>query len=264
VAVLDRVTRREYEVSGRVVLLAASTLESTRILLNSRTSAHPDGIGNSSGLLGTHLMDHAMGVCVIGERALEAPAMALRGSSFYLPRFRNVAAQDSPFLRGYGVQGDVAVLPDRGVTELQMYAFGEMLPDPANRIFLDPSTTDAWDVPILNIECSHGSNDEAMAADASRELVSMAEEAGYRVTSCQRTNRPPGIAIHEAGTARMGRSPARSVLNPFNQCWDVENLVVVDGAAFPSVGTQNPVLTLLAMTARACDGILERMKRLEL
>jgi choline dehydrogenase-like flavoprotein len=89
----------------------------------------------------------------------------------------------------------------------------------------------------------------------------MATEAGFEITSVSATPAPPGLCIHEVGTARMGDDPKTSVLNRFNQSWDVKNLFVTDGACFVSSGCQNPTLTMMAITVRACDYIVDQHRK---
>jgi choline dehydrogenase-like flavoprotein len=89
------------------------------------------------------------------------------------------------------------------------------------------------------------------------------ESVGARNIKVNARTATPGMAIHEVGTARMGHEPAKSVLNPYNQCHDVDNLLVTDGSCFVSAGCQNPTLTMMALTVRACDHLLERFRRNE-
>jgi choline dehydrogenase-like flavoprotein len=127
-----------------------------------------------------------------------------------------------------------------------------MLPRFENRVTLDHERRDAWGIPVLRIECSHESAELMRARDQIAALRRLAELAGVTLTSIDEVPAPPGTAIHESGTARMGSDPENSVLDPNNQCWDAQGLYLTDGASFPSQGFQNPTLTILALTARAC------------
>jgi choline dehydrogenase-like flavoprotein len=109
---------------------------------------------------------------------------------------------------------------------------------------------------VLKIDCHHGDDERLLAHEQASALRELAEVAGVRLTQIDETPRPPGSAIHECGTAPMGNDPANSVLDPHNQCWEARGLYLTDGASFPSQGTQNPMLTILALTARACDHAL--------
>jgi choline dehydrogenase-like flavoprotein len=176
----------------------------------------------------------------------------------YIPQFRNVGQTNQPFLRGYGVQ--VFTLGRQcGLT-----VFGEMLPHADNRVTLDPNLMDEWGVPAARIRCIHGQNELAMARDAADSCSDMLTAAGFNIWRFNTGLSAPGLASHEVGTARMGRDPGDSVLNSFCQSWDVANLFVMDGSCFVSQGVQNPTLTMLALAARSCDYLLDRLKRGEL
>jgi choline dehydrogenase-like flavoprotein len=131
-----------------------------------------------------------------------------------------------------------------------------MLPRPENRVTLDREQRDVWGIPVLRIDCTHGDKELVRAREQIAALRQLAEVAGVTLTRISEAPAPPGSAAHETGTARMGSDPAKSVLDPHNQCWEAKGLYVTDGACFPSQGTQNPTLTILALTARACDHAL--------
>jgi choline dehydrogenase-like flavoprotein len=275
IAYVDRITRQTHAARGRVLVLCASTIESTRLLLNSATSRHPHGLANSSGLLGCYLMDHLQ--LTVAGRATSimdaSPHQAeVSMSGMYVPQFRNVGERDAPFLRGYGVQGGVGRMSpaqlrmvlgsdaDENQSAFWMSSFGEMLPRRENRVFVEPARLDAWGIPTVRIECAHSPNERDMAQDSLNTMKEMAREAGFEVTVESPGLGAPGSCVHEVGTARMGASPETSVLNRFNQSWDVPNLYVTDGASFVSQGPQNPTLTMMALTARACDHIMAGFK----
>lgn len=285
VGVIDRETGETLEFTGRVVFLAASTLESTRILLNSTSSDFPDGLANSSGALGHYLMDHTMGHGASGDvRGFEDQANQVRRiNGIYLPRFRNVSTRHPDFLRGFAYQGSGSRstwsrgtgtqglgvdfkdgLTDLGPWQMSLYGFGECLPDEANRVELDPEVVDAWGIPALKITCRWGENERAMFDDMADSAAEMLEAAGVRNVEVLHEDNPPGKTIHEMGTARMGRDPGTSVLNGFNQSHDVRNLFVVDGSCMVSSANQNPSLTYMALTARACAYAVDALNRREL
>jgi choline dehydrogenase-like flavoprotein len=251
---LDAETGKSYEAHARVVVVAASTIESTRLLLNSRSSAFPDGLGNSSGQLGRNLMDHTYLLGLEGKMNLPAEAQRAEQSWAYIPQFRNVGTKEASFARGYGVQ--VFTFGD----SCHFVPFGEMVPRPENRVTLSPTTKDRWGIPVAHIECKHSDNELKMSADAVASCQEMMTEAGFTVEKVNDTLSTPGMAIHEVGTARMGTDPKTSVLNPFNQSWDVPNLYVTDGSCFPSQGPQNPTLTMMALTVRACAHLVGELK----
>ena len=140
-----------------------------------------------------------------------------------------------------------------GPWQFRFYGFGECLPRESNQVMLDPDRVDAWGIPVLNIQCEWSDNERAALNDMSIQAAEMLEAAGASEISTFIEDNPPGLTIHEMGTARMGRDPATSVLNGWNQSWDVPNLFVTDGACMTSSANQNPSLTYMALTARAVD-----------
>ncbi len=272
VAYVDATTGAEREVLGCLVVLCASTIESTRLLLNSASDDHPRGLANSSGVLGHYLMDHTYGIGVEGvalQRVHEPDRSTLHGCA--IPSFRNVTEEGVDFAREYGIELQVHTpIAGRlgrlraGRRELPgqfwMSSFGEVLPRFENRVSLDPTRTDAWGIPIPHIEFAYGENEVKMAADQVRCMREMAEAAGFVVERARDQLAPPGLSIHEIGTARMGEDPGSSVLNGYAQSWDVPNLYVTDGSCFVSGGYQNPTLTMMAITARAADHAVEQLR----
>lgn len=286
VRVVNQLTKRDSEEFAKVVVLCASTLESTRILMNSKSRQHPNGFGNSSGALGHYLMDHMFQISAGGIvpmlKGSEYDFSDGRANGIYVPRFRNIKDKNPNFIRGYGMQGAVRQdytfahakqTPGFGATFKQLVrenpneipfwlgAWCEMLPRKENRVTIDPNKVDAWGIPVLHIEATHGDNERAMAKDALETIREMINAAGFRTQFASSTPAPPGFCIHEVGTARMGSDPKTSVLNKWNQTWDAKNVFVTDGACYVSIGCQNPTLTMMAITARACDYIADEIKR---
>jgi choline dehydrogenase-like flavoprotein len=286
VRVVDQLTRRNYEERARVVVLCASTLESTRILMLSTSQQYPNGLGNSSGVLGHYVMDHIFPIGVSGiVETLRGQAYDYsdgRANGVYVPKFRNVFDRHPKFIRGYGMQGSASMGYDymkaarvpgfgaefkRQVREIPsevnfwLGSWGEMLARKENKVTLNKNKPDAWGIPTLHIDCQHGDNEKAMVKDMLETTSEMAEAAGVKVLGKVTEPSPPGFCIHEVGTARMGADKKTSFLNKFNQSWDVKNLFVTDGACFTSSGCANPTLTMMALTARACDYLVEEYKR---
>jgi choline dehydrogenase-like flavoprotein len=246
VRVVDVRTRATSAIRARVIFVCASAIESARLLLHSRSPAFPDGLGNRSGALGRYLMDH---VAARVDADLPPPVDPAERWPGTIPRFRNVGADRADFVRGY--QSHVTFLaggPDRDA--LILFGFGEQLPDAANRVVLDPDRVDAWGVPLVRIACRWGDNDRRMHADMVAAYREMLTRAGYADARAAPIG-VPGAAVHEMGTARMGKDPRTSVLDATNRCHDVPNVFVTDGACMPSSPPQNPTLTYLALTARA-------------
>jgi len=254
VVYIDGLTGKEVEVHGKVVILCASTIETTRIMLSSATRAHPNGLGNSHGILGQYLMDHTSGVGVVGYRL----GSCQNNSELYIPNFRNRAGSKSQFIRGYGIQGSIRPFNDQTI-ECALGCFGEVLPRAENQVRLG-NRNDKWGVPVPQVTYAYSDNEFEMANDQATELARIVECSGFDIGHRQGLG-VPGGSIHEVGGARMGLDPKTSVLNSHNQCWRVHNLFVTDGAAFPTAGFQNPTLTMMALTGRACDYILQEFKR---
>lgn len=285
VSYVDAATRQHREALGKVVVLCAGTLESTRILLNSRSADAAEGLGNSSGVLGHYLMDHVGGggaggaLPMLGAEAYEQDG---RANGIYIPRFRNVDKKKphGKFIRGYGFQGGAGQslydhaksLPGFGAKFKQQVrgmhpwgigigGFAECLADFDNHVRINKDVVDAWGIPALHIEMTFGDNERALVQDMGETAKEMLEVAGAKfVTATYGPLTTPGIMIHEVGTARMGDDPKKSVLNKFNQAWDVKNLFVTDGACYVSSACQNPTLTMMAITARACDYIVREYR----
>jgi choline dehydrogenase-like flavoprotein len=282
VHVIDGRTRESIEFRGRIVFLCASALESARILLNSRNPLAPHGLANSSDQVGRNVMDHIKWGGADGQFDgwSDKQVLGARPNGIYVPRFRNVRSRHSDFLRGYGFQGGasrrgwqarvstpgIGLALKRTVTELgpwvmALNGFGEMLPNPSNRCTLHPTAVDAWDIPVLHIDCAWGPNELAIHKDMNVSAAEMLESTGAKNIRPSARISTPGNTNHEMGTARMGRDPKTSVLNRWNQTWDVPNLFVTDGACMTSSGNQNPSLTYMALTARACHYAVEEMRR---
>lgn len=285
VRVIDANTRATLEFHSKVVFLCASTLESTRLLLNSSTPEFPNGLANLSGELGHNVMDHikaggADGVIPGNEDRVE---FGRRPNGVYMPRFRNVKSKHPDFLRGYGFQGGgyregwergisqtgfgvdfKKFLRGPGPWRFSFYGFGECLPDHGNYVELDKEKVDAWGIPALKIHSSWSKNELALRHDMAISAAEMLAAVGATDIRPFALDEPPGFSIHEMGTARMGRDPKTSVLNSFNQAHDVKNLFVTDGGAMVSSSCVNPSLTYMALTARACDYAVQQMKKGEI
>ncbi len=282
---IDRNTKQAREVTARVVIVCAQALESTRILFNSATRDYPNGLANSSGVLGHYLQDHLwVGGGASGDfpdlpekASLDGPN---RPNALYVVRFRNTKKEPNykKFLRGYGFQGGASVgfqfsapgfgeaykkaVQQQSVTSINLSGFGECLPRRENFVALDPNVVDIFGIPVLRITMGWSENERAMIPDMASSAAEMLEAAGAtNVRPWQVPDRVPGMGIHEVGVARMGNDPKTSVLNQFQQTHDIKNLFVMDGSCFVSSGCQNPTLTIMALTVRSTDHLLAEMKR---
>ncbi len=272
---VDRVSKRDYHVSAKVVVLGASTLESTRILLNS-------SLANSSGTLGHYLFDQfyvkdVVQAIVPEARGGKAPR-GLMGGGGYIPRFRNLNTKSKDFIRGYSYDFGSGNTPgpkyfptygqplweklaDNQGAGFSLTTMGEVLPRHENFVRINKQKTDAWGIPVLHINQNYTANEFAMAKDSMNSAAELCSDAGFEILAKHWEMVPPGESIHELGTCRMGSDPKKSVLNQWNQSHDIKNLFVVDGSAFVSGGSQNPTLTILALTLRASEFMADQMKK---
>lgn len=275
---IDRETREPREVRAKAVALCAQSLESVRILFNSPSRQFPNGLANSSGVLGHYLMDHfsgfgASGVIPGGDEPKISLGTPTRPCGTYIARFRNLKDRDPRFIRGYGYEVYLGAEFDRhaagygrefkekartGQWRVHLSGYGEILPDWEHHCEIDPSVVDAWGIPALRIDMDFGDNARNMAPDVSRSAAEMLEAAGAKDI---RLSERFDYGRHEVGAARMGTDPRRSVLNPFLQTHDVKNLYVMDGGSFVSASCHNPTLTMMALACRACDHLIERFRK---
>jgi choline dehydrogenase-like flavoprotein len=282
----DRYTKEERTVRARVVVVAASCIDSTRILLNSKSRRHPNGIGNSSDVIGRYLSEqvrlHMFGFV---PELLGAPVQnddGIGGEHVYMPRFNHRDGRKRDYLRGFGMQfwgcgaGDNAgwakQLPGFGAefksavrrrypALVALHPYGEVLPYAENRITIDPSAVDDYGVPVARIDFKYRENERKMMTEMYQTAAAILKEAKAEILPYDPTFMGvPGQAIHEHSTCRMGADPKRSALNGFCQMHDVKNVFVVDGAAFTTASEKNPTLTILALAWRATDYLATEMK----
>ncbi len=271
---LDRISRREMSIKARVVVLAAGTLESTRLLLNSK-------IANSSGVMGHYLIDQIYGagiVCSVPEARDGRSTRELMEGAAIIPRFRNIQTREKNFIRGYALNVSSSTHPmgpqnfaaygKELEQKLESYTgsgfytgiMGEVLAHDEHRVTIDKHQVDAWGIPVLHIDTRYTDNEFNMARDAVDTSIEMAQRAGFEVLAKNYEPNPPGYSIHELGTCRMGNDPKASVLNKWCQSHDIKNLFVVDGSSFVSSGWQNPTMTILALAMRSSEYLAEQMR----
>ena len=252
-------------------------------MLNSTSRAFPDGIANSSGVLGHYLMDHNYNAGATGDVPgyEDEYYRGRRPGGIIIPNFQYEPKRGKKnYLRGYALAGGAyregwqqnastkgfgekfkQQMTQAGKWRFGLHAQGEMLPRYENTVKLHHSLKDKWGIPQLEINCRWSDNELDMMKDAADTAEEMLKVAGVENVSSYVNQGPPGLAIHELGTARMGRNPKDSVLNRFNQTHDIDNLFVTDGASFSSSAVQNPSLTFMALTARAVDYAVSEMKQ---
>tara|TARA_B100001115_G_scaffold15656_1_gene10946 strand:+ start:3162 stop:4877 length:1716 start_codon:yes stop_codon:yes gene_type:complete len=281
VNVVNSETNKFSRINARIIFLCASTLGTTQIMLNSKSESFPNGIANSSGILGHYLMDHIFesGANGVYPGFQDKYFKGRRPNGIYIPRYHNIDKKDDRFLRGFGFQGGgkrpgwkrgrtikgfgvdlKEQLKRPGPWTFSLGGFGEMLPDKRNKVWLDQKQKDKWGIPLLNIECVLRENELKMLKVMAEDAKEMLEASGMVNVTTYNNSAPPGLAIHEMGTARMGHDPKTSVLNKHNQCHDVQNLFITDGSCMTSSACQNPSLTYMALTARAADTAVEMLQ----
>lgn len=284
VKIIDSETNLTYEFNAKIIFVCASTVGSTSILLKSKSSRFPNGMGNDSGELGHNLMDHHFQVGATGkfEGFKDKYYTGRRPNGIYIPRFRNIGGPTNrkDFLRGYGYQGGAsrtdwtetikelsygkelkeAVLSP-GDWSMGLNGFGETLPYHNNKMYLNHDKTDKWGLPTVTFDAQLRENELNMRKDMTEQAQEMLERSGFVDVKPMGGNYGFGEGIHEMGTARMGRDPETSVLNNYNQIHAVPNVFVTDGSAMTSAGNVNPSLTYMALTARAVKHAVSELKK---
>lgn len=282
VRVIDTVTKDVREYYAKIIFVCGSTVASTALLLNSKSSRFQNGLGNDSGELGHNLMDHHFRVGAAGtwEGDEDKYYIGRRANGIYIPRYRNIGNDKRDYLRGFGYQGGGSRQSwNRGVNDMSfgsdykdamtkpgpwtmnLGGFGETLPYHENKMYLDPTTKDKWGIPVVVFDAEFKENEKKMRKDMMEDAKEMLESAGLKNVRAFDNGSYPGMAIHEMGTARMGRDPKTSVLNGNNQLHGVKNVFVTDGACMTSTSCVNPSLTYMALTARAADFAVKELKK---
>jgi choline dehydrogenase-like flavoprotein len=281
----DRLTGKSEEVKARIVVMGASCIDSTRILLNSQSRRYPNGIANSNDIIGRYLCEqnrfHLFGFAPLLKGKKPQNDDGIGGEHIYMPRWAG-QSKSRKYLRGYGSQfwntgaqanaSYAKSLPGFGAgfkevvrrnypALVAMHPYGEVLPYADNRVTLHPTKKDKWGIPVPVIDYKIKDNERQMIEDMYDSALEIFSAAKIELLPYQRgwIDRL-GSAIHEHGTVRMGSDPKRSALNQFNQAHEVKNLFVVDGSSFTTASEKNPTLTILALAWRATDYLAEQMK----
>lgn len=305
VSYVDRNTLEEHQITARVVVLAASACESARLLLNSRSAAHPNGLANSSGVVGKYLHDSTG-----ASRTAFLPALMNRkrynedgvgGMHMYVPWWLDNKKLD--FARGYHIEmGGGMNMPGYGFgfgvesihgkdagrpaktsggygaslkddyrryygANIGFAGRGEAIPRIDNYCEIDPTVVDKYGIPVLRFNYSWSEHEIKQAKHMQDTFEQLFHEMGAIPNGTKAGAETmyglenPGRIIHEVGTTRMGNDPKTSVLNKFNQAHDVKNLFVVDGGAFVSQADKNPTWTILALSMRASEYIVDELKK---
>jgi len=295
VSYIDRTTRTEQQVRAKSFVLAASACESARLLMNSKSTVFPQGLANSNGVVGRYLVD-SVGSDGAGyfpqlEKMPPHNHDGVGGMHLYVPWWKY--DRKNEFLRGYHLEfGGGRNMPGVGQfngvgdqfqgygsefkqrcrekygTVIGMAGRGEMIPNQQTYCEIDPEVVDQWGIPVLRFHFKWSDNEVKMAKDMQQTMKAIVEAAGGTyLTRTQTSGQNPygimlgGEIIHELGTARMGNSPTTSVLNGFCQAHEAKNVFVTDGACFVTNPDKNPTLTILALSWRASEYLLDQAKR---
>lgn len=279
---IDTASGTRKRATARLVFLNAGAFNSVHLLMNSASDAMPHGLANSSGVLGTHIMDHPNTLAAVAMMpGFEGhTTFGNRPTGIVIARYRNLDRQDGQgHTRGYSFQGGALQaawtrgkneggigagfkngLRAVGPWEFVLIAYADCIPRASNRLYLDKARTDKFGIPQLGIDFSFGKEERAAIAQAHADAAEMLTAAGGTVVAGFGQPGRAGTAIHEMGGARMGNDPATSVLNRWSQAHHVPNLFVTDGAQMSSSACQNPSLTYMALTVRACDYAVAQLK----
>ena len=294
---VDKVTGEERTLKARVVVLAASSAESVRILLNSKSARYPNGVANSSGLVGKYIMD-TVGARLGGQIPLleNLPVHnedGAGGNHVYVPwwLYKEQHAGKLDFARGYHIEfstgrqmpGLGAATAVAGLTEgsygrqfkedarryygsfIGFAGRGEMIPNDDSFCDLDPTVKDKWGIPVLRFHWKWSDHETRQAMHMQRTFSDLITAMGGKPNKLDadglKAIEPGGKIIHEVGGTIMGTDPKKSVTNQWCQTWDVKNLFVTDGGPFVSNADKNPTLTIMALAWRASDYLLDEMKK---
>ncbi|MGH9328704.1 MAG: GMC oxidoreductase [Terriglobia bacterium] len=297
---IDKKTRREIQVRGKIIVLAASSCESARLLLNSKGPTHPDGLGNSTGMVGKYLMDT---VGADGSTGFYPDMQSMPphnedgagGMHLYMPwwNYQKQLQHELPFSRGFHIEfgggfgmpyahqfsGSERILGGGYGADLKrgcrkIYgAFmgfacrGDMIPNEYSYCEIDRDVQDEWGIPVLKFHFKWSEDEIQMAKYAREAFREIIITSGGEPQEVYGPEDRWGISrggeiIHEIGTARMGADRATSVLNPYCQAWDCKNLFITDGAPFVSSSAKNPTLTILALAWRTSDYMVDEVRKL--
>jgi choline dehydrogenase-like flavoprotein len=264
---------KQVEQKARAVCVAANSIESARLLLNSASSTFPDGLANSSGQVGRNYMRHTTASIyaafpqavhmyrgttmagIVEDEARNDPARGFVGG-YHM----ETISLGLPFLAAFldpGAWGrDFAGLLDQYDNMAGMWLVGEDMPQESNRVTLNREVSDQHGLPVPNVHFDDHPNDLAM-----REHAYQAGEAVYNTVDAVRVNRvTPYPSTHNLGTCRMSADPADGVVNEFGRAHDVPNLFVSDGSVFTTGAAANPTLTIVALAIRQAEHMVGEMK----
>ena len=281
VRVINAQTKEVTEYFAKVIFVNAACLNSNLILLNSTSNRFPNGLGNDHDILGRYMafQNYRGSLSANIDGFEDTYYYGRRPVSPLMPSFRNVYEQQTDFKRGYLVfwgayrntgkempgapvgAGFKEAMSEAGNWSVYMSMQGEVIPKVENQLSLSKDLKDEWGIPQLVTKIGYDDNDEKMVKDFLEQGAEILTVAGCKNIVPSDSKQAPGLDIHEMGGARMGKDPATSILNKWNQVHSCKNVFVTDGACMTSVGNQNPSLTFMAITARAANYAIEELKK---
>lgn len=282
VRIIDANTKEVVEYFARIIFVNASALNSNLVLLNSKSSRFPNGLGNDNGLLGKYVAFHNYRASVSGdmEGFEDTYYYGRNPTDAIIANYRNLKKQDTDYIGGFttfisarrnewygnAMESEIGEAMKKNAIKpggwyAYMYMQGETIPKEKNHVRLSETETDQWGIPLLVTSVDYDDNDDKMVKDFLEQSTLMLERAGAKNISQHDTHQPPGLDIHEMGGCRMGRDPKTSLLNEWNQVHACKNVFVTDGACMTSTGNQSPSILYMALTARAANYAVEEMKK---
>jgi choline dehydrogenase-like flavoprotein len=271
---------REHAVEARAVVVAGNAVETSRLLLLSASGAFPNGLANSSGLVGKNFMEH---LAVFARGVLPDHSDPWRGTptggmiqddyetnkaNGYARGWTTIVTSNSPWplaaanrIPGWGADHRNR-LKDSFAYSVCVASVGEQLPDINNQVALDPTRTDSFGLPVPLLINVPRENDRAMVAAITARLRNILEATG--ATTITSNELQQGMSSHYLGTCRMGSSPGSSVVNAVGRTHDVPNLFIADGSVFVTGGGVNPALTISALATRTAEGIVRAFSERQL
>ncbi len=282
VRVIDAITKQTTDFFAKIIFVNASALNSNLILLNSTSARFPNGLGNDSGMLGKYICFHNYRGSMYGDidGFTDKYYKVAKPAECIVANFRNVEKRDTDFYGGYVIYSgasrqtlnDNNIQPTIGASFKEelcapggwtayMYMQGETIAKASNHVRLSTTEKDQWGIPLLVTSVGYDDNDDKMVKDFLEQGRAMLEAAGVKNINVWDSHQAPGLDIHEMGGVRMGKDPATSLLNEWNQLHHCQNVFVTDGACMTSTGSQSPSILYMAFTARAVQHAVEEMKR---
>ena len=279
ISYVNKNDKQEYQINAKVVILGASTCETARLLLNSKSQKHPNGLANSSGVVGHYLHDST-------GAAMGGVIPSLFGRKRYIEYWGGMSQPSYGF--GMGMQGMNGKFQVNGVTKEEggygaslkedvrffygatvgMGGRGEAVPRFENHCKIDPEVVDKYGIPVLKFDCKNSEYEIKQAKHMKETFREIMHEMGAVITWGDQDDASnkyglsnPGNIIHEAGTVRMGNDKKTSALNAWGQAHDCNNLFCVDGSVFTSQADKNITWTILALSMRTSEYILDQLKK---